>query len=237
MPTEEEVKPNPAWKIALVGGPLFLLLSSVWAMWIWYKKDQEEDLDPRLALPAQEVGVAELGDHLRKLRDLIGGRDWDTPEGRAGMRRAIAFIGGTLSPQNYGFLVKRGAEVTHAGERWPSLWVDLAGTGKAKELILVTVPYDADDLSVPVALATVNALRAEELTRTVRFLFLPSGLLEGGQEAFGRSLLRKGESLVATVAAAEAVPPELFSRNAGAEDLKPVAQELTGRVRKIANDP
>ena len=69
---EEPSRPNPAWKIAMVGAPIFLLLSTGWALWIWWKKSQDDSIDPRLALASVAAEVEELvAEHLQA-RHLAG---------------------------------------------------------------------------------------------------------------------------------------------------------------------
>ena len=53
----EPARPNPVWKVAMVGVPAFLLLSTGFALWIWWKKSQDDSVDPRLALSNEAAGV------------------------------------------------------------------------------------------------------------------------------------------------------------------------------------
>ncbi|MCH2332508.1 MAG: hypothetical protein MK312_13360 [Roseibacillus sp.] len=102
----EPASPHPVWKVAMIGVPAFLLLSTGVSLWIWRKQSQEDAIDPPLALASMAAEVEELEDRIYKLSKVLGVRGWDTLEGRRNMRRAVALIDGTLSPQNYGFPVK-----------------------------------------------------------------------------------------------------------------------------------
>ncbi|NIP96906.1 MAG: hypothetical protein GWO24_27115 [Akkermansiaceae bacterium] len=231
METEEQSPgPNATWKIALVAVPLFLLLSSAWAMWTWWKRSQNTDPDPRLALAASDVQEAELEDHLHKLSRMIGVRDWGSPEGRQGMRRTIAFIEGTLSPQNYGFRVESGMPVPLGDELWPTIWVNLRGSGMEREVVVVAVPYDREDVQIAALLGAVNDLRDEERRKTVRFVFFPAELYAraGGKDV--RQVLSEEESLV------QAVLPRLTDTGGRltAAEVVPLARDIVEKVRQLA---
>ena len=231
METEEQSPgPNATWKIALVAVPLFLLLSSAWAMWTWWKRSQNVDPDPRLALAASEVQEAELEDHLHKLARMIGVRDWVTPEGRQGMRRTIAFIEGTLSPQNYGFRVESGMPVALGDELWPTIWVNLRGSGMEREVVVVAVPYDREDVQIAALLGAVNDLRDEERRKTVRVVFFPAELYAGAGGKDVRQVLSEEESLV------QAVLPRFPDTGGGltAAEVVPLARDIVEKVRQLA---
>ncbi len=225
-----EPKPNPAWKIALVAAPLFLLLSTAGAMWFWWKRSQDAEPDPRLALAASAVRTEEIDDHLWKLAVLIGPRDWETPAGRRNMRRAIALIEGTLSPQNYGFVVERGEYLELEEERWPTIWVDLKGGEDEKNVVIVCAPYDARDSQVAAVLGAANDLRDEKMRKTVRFVFFPEQLYSKGEGKVVTDLLSKEESRVEVLIPQ---PPQSGPALTAAE-VVPIAQDLVEKVRNSA---
>lgn len=161
----------------LVLVPALLLLSAAAAVWWHWRSETTDDPHPGLALGASDLDDDELRDTLKKLTEYIGPRDWETPEGRASMRRAIAFLSGTLSPRNYGYVVRSGGALALAGERWPTVWVDAPGSGPG--VVLVAVPYDGDPGGMAAVLALAGELRDAALRRTVRFAFYPSGLWTG----------------------------------------------------------
>lgn len=172
----EDQESKGAWKVkaALVALPLFLALSTVGAIWYHWQSDQEEVADPALAMPGEGIDPEEVVDSLMKLTEYIGERDWESVEGRKKTRQSLSFIEGTLSPQNYGFVVHKGAEVSYEGELWPMLWVDVAG--KKKEVVLVVAAYDSGDDSVVALMTAARAMRGAEMERTVRFLLFPEAL-------------------------------------------------------------
>ena len=239
MQTEDQsLKPNPAWKIAIVGLPLFLVVSGVVSIVLSVTKRPDDTPDPRLALQSAEVGAEELDEHLRKLSVLIGPRDWETPAGRANMRYAQKFIESMLSPQNYGFVPVTGEHVTYEEERWPTVWADLKGTVDARQVIIVPAPYDLGDAAVAVVLAAANDLRDEELGLTVRFVFYPAALYAAGEGKDLADVVKNGESRIGLVLPdlpAEGGEPPKPGIWSGAQ-LKPVAQRLVEKVRELAGE-
>ena len=235
---EEPSRPNPAWKIAMVGAPLFLLLSTGWALWIWWKESQDDSIDPRLALVSVAAEVEELEDTMDKLSRVLGPRDWKSAEGRGNMRRAIALIAGTLSPRNYGFAVEMGEHLPYAGERWPTVWVDLVGGSDPTRILLVNAAYDRSDASIALALAAARDLRDEEFGPTIRFVFHPAQLYGGQSEEKGLiDILGENEALGATLV------PEVPGEGSGpgarrswnGAQLKPLADAFAQQVRKSAS--
>ena len=231
---KEPARPNPGWKVAMVGIPAFLLLSTGVALWIWWKKSQDDSVDPRLALASVAAEVEELEDTVYKLSRILGSRGWGSPEARRNMKRTLALIEGTLSPQNYGFAVKQGKSLAYEGDQWPTVWVDLVGDKAPSRVLLACAPYDGGDAAIAVVLAVARDLRDENFGPTVRFVFYPSKLYE--KHVPGKSpveVLRAGESHLATL-----VPDALGESNAGwnGARLKPVAEAFADLVRKSAED-
>jgi len=234
---EEPSRPNPAWKIAMVGAPAFLLLSTVWALWIWWKESQDDSIDSRLALSSAAAEVEELDDTVYKLGKVLGVRQWSTGGGRANMRRAIALIDGTLSPRNYGYKTEKGGHLELANHPWPTLWADLTGVSDPERIVLVNAAYDQSDAAVAIVLAVARDLRDEEFSPTIRFVFHPAELY--GRETPEKSptgVLARGETLERMLV------PELpgargavASRGAwnGAR-LKPLADAFAQQVRESA---
>lgn len=228
---DENVRPNPAWKIALVAMPAFLVLSTAISIFVWWQRGMEEEVDPRLALASGQVSEAELLDHMHKLTVLVGARSWASESGRANLRRTMAFIDGTLGPQNYGLTVRRGAQQSLAEELWPVLSADLPGKGPG--VVFVVAPYDREATTVALALAAANQLRGEEMERTVRFVFPPSELVDEGIPV--PDLLLEGESgpIVYNLAEqGEFVLPE----TTGGAVLAEAARRLVGEVRTLSHE-
>lgn len=189
----EERHPPVRWKVVLVVVPAFLLVGTIGAVWWKIREGQSEVPDVRLAMAAEDVSARELRDHYTKLSALVGRREWVSVEGRRAMRRVVAFIDGTLSPQNYGFDVRRGAAKTAADELWPSLWIDIRTADREEGAVLVATPYDRGDLGVAALLAIANDLRDDELAAGVRFAFYPGDLLE--RDPAGSVFTGTGEKL------------------------------------------
>ncbi len=230
----EPARPNPAWKAVMVGVPAFLFLSTGFALWIWWKKSQDDSVDPRLALASVAAEVEELEDSVSKLSKVLGSRGWASGEGRRNMRRAVALIEGTLSPQNYGFSVKQGEGLSHEGDQWPTVWVDLVGESAPSRVILVCAAYDGSDAAVAVVLAVARDLRDESFGPSVRFVFYPSELYQK-QDATKSLLdvLGKGESHLATLV------PDGLGKSAVSWNgvrLKPMADAFADLVRRKAGD-
>lgn len=184
-------------KIALVALPLCLLISIVGAVWFHWYKETEEVADPGLAMAGTSIDRAEVEDSLEKL-SWLGARDWGTDEGKKAMRGALAFVEGTLSPQNYGFVVHKGAEVIFEGELWPMVWVDVEGGAKKEEVVMVCARYDGDDGSLVALMTAARVLRDAEMERTVRLLVFPESKFERMGDRRGE-FVKKGEEVVATL--------------------------------------
>ena len=167
-------KPNGFLKWALVLVPALLVLSTAGAVWFHWHSETSLTPHPGLALAASAVDDDELRDVLKKLTRYLGPRDWKTPEGRGNMRGALALIEGTLSPRNFGYVVRRDGALPLAGERWPVVWADAKGQGKG--VVLVAAPYDIENESVAALLVLAAELREAGLERTLRFVFYPSDL-------------------------------------------------------------
>lgn len=172
----DDERANGIYRWALVLVPALLMLSAAGAVWFHWRSETNDDPHPGLALGVTALGDEELRDSVGKLTEYIGPREWETPEGRRHLRQVIAYVSGTLSPRNYGYVVRSDGGVSLAGERWPTLWVDARGSESG--VVMVAVPYDGDDVSVAVALALAGELREAGLKRTLRFVFYPAELWE-----------------------------------------------------------
>lgn len=169
---EEKVKRMSGVKIALVALPLCLVLSTVGAVWYHWHKETEEVADPGLAMMGDGIDRAEVEDSLKKL-EWLGDAGWETEEGRKQMRGVLSFVEGTLSPQNYGFVVHKGAEVSYEGELWPMVWVDVVGGEKKDEVVVVAAAYDSGSHDVVSLLTMARELKNLDPSRTIRILVFP----------------------------------------------------------------
>ncbi|MDA0768545.1 MAG: hypothetical protein O3A92_17170, partial [Verrucomicrobia bacterium] len=191
---EEKVKGMSGVKIALVALPLCLVLSTAGAVWYHWHKETEEVADPGLAMMGEGIDRAEVEDSLKKL-EWLGDANWETEEGRKKMGGVLSFVEGTLSPQNYGFVVQKGAEVSYEGELWPMVWVDVEGGEKKDEVVVVAAAYDGDEGSLVALMTAARELRNLEGSRTIRFLMYQGALAREGVVR-DRSFMKNGEELV-----------------------------------------
>lgn len=207
-------------RIVLVALPVCLALSTVGAVWFHWQQETREVADPGLAMMGTGIERAEVEDSLKKLSNYIGPRGWETPEERHHVRQVIAFLEGSLSPQNYGFVVQRGAEVSYAEELWPMLWVDVPGRRQAEDLIVLAAAYDGDLESLVALMTAARELRGGQVRRTIRFLLYPervpgvselrSEFLESGERVVAMLSLRMGSGREGEGASRlEVVGPEL----------------------------
>lgn len=171
----EESEGRGGVKFFLLGLPVLLVISIVGAIWFHWYKETEEVADPGLAMGGEGIERGEVEDSLRKFTEYIGKREWGTAEGRGNIRKAIALIEGTLSPQNYGFVVQEGAEVSYEGELWPLVWVDVEGSERKDEVVIIAAAYDwtTDPGATMSLLTAARVLRSMQLERTVRIIFCP----------------------------------------------------------------
>jgi|GEM_PF-1430078 len=191
---EEKEKGMSGVKIALVVLPLCLVLSTAGAVWYHWHKETEEVADPGLAMMGEGIDLKEVEDSLKKL-EWLGDANWETEEGRKRMRGVLSFVEGTLSPQNYGFVVHKGAEVSYEGELWPMVWVDVVGGEKKDEVVVVAAAYDGDEASLVGLMTAARDLRDLEGSRTIRFLVYQGALAREGAVR-DRPFVKNGEELV-----------------------------------------
>lgn len=173
--TEEtaiEVEPHGRWKVALVVFPLLLFISVASAIWLYWSSGRQDEIDPRLAMQAGPRDGRELEEHFEKLAVYIRDRGWESETGRKGLRQTIAYIDGTLSPQNYGFKVQRESAFSLDGELWPVLWIDL-GNDEADDWLVAEIAYDGDPADVAFLLSAIDRIRGSELGRGLRVVFAP----------------------------------------------------------------
>jgi hypothetical protein len=174
MSEQEEQGGLPWIKIALVALPVCLFFSAGGAVWYHWHSDTQEVADPALALGGEAMDRAEVADSLVKL-GWLSGDGWESEEGKRGMRQRLSFIEGTLSPQNYGFVVQKGAEVSYEGGLWPALWVDVEGGAKREEVIVVAVQMDGRDDDVVALMTAARAMKDAKVARTIRLVWYFEG--------------------------------------------------------------
>lgn len=162
----------------LVGLPLWLVVSSLIGLWIWWRGEQagggEEPV--KYATPVSEQALAA---DLDKLLRFAPRRDIGDESGRMGLSRASAMIQGTLGPGNAGYRIDLWpAAATPEGE-WPIVVATLPGDDR--DPLWVVAGYDTGDANpmaantagVVALLGVAGDLAGEALGRPVKFAFLP----------------------------------------------------------------
>lgn len=174
-----DVSPKrPVWAtMLLVGLPLWLIASGVFAMWYYFHQERKSELleQERFATTVSEVS---LEDDLKKIVEVIGERNGSSEKAAANLGRMASMIEGTLGPANTGYTVRRIA----GPAEWPLLQVTLRGSNVAEKAVWVISSYDsrpgspgveANATGVAATLAAAQALAAEKPTASVHFLFIP----------------------------------------------------------------
>lgn len=220
--------------------PLWLVVSSVGGLWLYLRKqaDEEENGQMRIATGIHEAG---LGDDLGKLLGFVGERHTASPAGVQGLGRAAAMIEGSLGPGNAGYRVERVAGPSTPAGRWPLLVVSVKGKDEDLPPLWVVAAYDARPGSpgaeanasgVASVLAAAHAMASELPPRSIRFAFLPHAYDPDGpmQEAFGILAKRVGKASSLLVVEATGAGESLIVSSRDAENRALVAVEGLGKA-------
>lgn len=224
------VKSNPAWKIVLVGAPVFLLVSGVIALVTTWIKSENKPIDPRLGLSAKKVSAREIESLRQTLQLLPGETTWETAAGRQNLRSTTKFIQGLLGEPNYGIGVTSGHFLTFEKELWPAMWGNMGSDLSEGDVILVPARYDRGVEEFLVVLVAANELRGDSFDEMVRFVFYSEELFE-----------REGKTRQVFVGEEETLRGEVWPEVDGpeggswtAEQLEVVARKLVRKVRDLA---
>lgn len=221
---------NRAWKIVLVGVPVFLLLSVVVALLTTWIKSENKPLDPRLGLAAQKVSAREIESLRQTLEQLPGEITWETEGGRKNLRRITRFIQGTMGEQNYGIGIESGHFLSFEGELWPALWGETGSDLSDGKVVLIPARFDRGIEELLVVLVAANELRGDSFKVSVRFAFYSQELFEK-EGRTTQIFLGKEESLRGEVR------PVLEGGEGDSwtsEQLEVVARDLVRKVRDLA---
>ncbi|HUF62955.1 MAG TPA: M28 family peptidase [Verrucomicrobiales bacterium] len=129
-------------KGALIGLPAGLVVLGV--IWMWYLIENPEDpvvREPARRVTLPPVEAADVERYVRALSEDIGPRHADLP---GSVRIAVNYLESTLGPRNIGCVVQRqplGAEGSETGV-WENVVVEIAGRGRAEEIVVVGAHYD-----------------------------------------------------------------------------------------------
>lgn len=158
------------------------------------------------SLNRKPVSREDLERFVRILSTEIGERNYLAPEG---LERAAIWIESTLRGGNLGYQVKRQVFVVD-GKEYRNLVVELAGTRRLREIVLVGAPYDSSPGSpgarenasaIASLLSLAQAFAGDPRERTVRFVFFANerspfyGTSDMGSRFYARALQDKGEDV------------------------------------------
>jgi hypothetical protein len=182
-------------RMFLVGLPLGLIVSGVFAMWYYYNgADRNDGQEHALR---REPNAADLAQYVAVMRG-IGDRDVLHP---LRLERAWKFIKSSLGERNMGYEVKS-HRFEVADQKCVNLYVDVEGRRSPDEVILVVANYDglaegesAEGTAALLSLA--NAFVGTEPARTIRVLALSN---EEGEHS------PKGSDIVARKFGSPAMP-------------------------------
>ena len=170
-------KPSRWYPVILVGLPLWLAVSAVGALWLYFHLEKRE-AGMRRAAFAREISITSLADDLRKFTSLIGERHAGDGEPGENLLRAAAMVEGTLGPANTGLDIQR-----HRGPAdWPLLETAIPARRPAAGSVWVITGYDAprggiggqfNASGLAAVLAAIQAGANDVPERHLRFLFLP----------------------------------------------------------------
>lgn len=160
---------------------------------VWKKGDGSMERDRR---SSRAFSAQEVQNFVDKLDRFAPERNLETDEGRKGMRTTAAMIEGTLSPENAGYAVVRGANISSEGQVFHPVAVTLEGQNESS-VVRVMTRYDGGkgrSESLGTVLAVAQSLSSELPPASVRFIFLtgsddsPLGVGAGSREKYGRTI-------------------------------------------------
>lgn len=160
------------WKAAIVALPLGLAVSAIVAVALKVSRGEQTGMEG-ISYRASEFDVANLRDAASKAGDLIGGRNFETPEGQKSMQQVVSFVTGSLSSINLGYQVQSDDGSVANGRLWKNYWID--SSGKADDgTLLVWCLYSKEEESASVAalLSVAEWLRGRSFQRRVRVAFV-----------------------------------------------------------------
>lgn len=175
---EEKARPVRWVRVLLALLPAWLLVSAVVAVWGYFQRERELELERNESF-AREVSAQGIADDLRKLGEVIGERNPSSPTASANLSRAASMIEGVLGPSNTGYAVRRIA----GPSEWPLLQTTLQGTDAQAAALWVVCGYDSphgtegaallEASGLSASLAAAQSLAGGRPRRTVHFVFVP----------------------------------------------------------------
>ena len=193
----------------LLGLPIGLIITSVIAMFIYYRKDPDADgkLGPHLR---RDISRKELQSHVEVLAKTIGARHMGAPDK---LKFTVNYIESTLGPANLGYRVGRHTYKVN-GTDCHNLVLDLPakGSDRIAEIVLAGAHYDsvattpgADDNASGVAalMCLAQAFANTRHQRSLRFVFFaneepPFFQTDNmGSLVYARECKKRGDNIVA----------------------------------------
>ncbi len=182
MPTAAVRRARPSLiQVLLVTLPVGTVVLGIFAMWLYFQRDNSLNPLARPGFYPQEPSIESLTDRVAKLSGpVIGARGPADENTRHGLRAVRAFVEGSLGPGNMGYSVN--TQDFQAGETsFANLWVDVIGGRNPTEIIEVRVAQDvppgtfadpAANVALAATLELAHAFVGTESRRTIRFVFL-----------------------------------------------------------------
>ena len=175
--TEDSPK-RPRWAtVLLVVLPLWLIVSGVFAMWLYFRQERANSQLEQERF-ATSVSAPMLEDDLRKLVEIIGERHGSSESASKNLSRAASMIEGLLGPSNTGYAINR----IGGPAAWPLIQVTLRGKDAKSAPTWVVSSYDsrpgspgveANATGLAATLAAAQAMAADKPDTTVHFVFFP----------------------------------------------------------------
>jgi hypothetical protein len=163
----------PIILMMLPAGTVVLGVASM--IWYFWKGDVDSAMPKVTSLMQKTIESSDLKKYVKVLTEDIGERNTANPK-KLGI--AANYLEGTLGPQNMGYVVRRQSYEVD-GVSCDNLEVELAGTSRRDEIVVVGAHYDsvvgtvgANDNATGVAalLSLANRFVGSENQRTLRFV-------------------------------------------------------------------
>jgi len=192
------------YKVLIMALPVGVVIGTIIFMFAYFYMEREEERDHAVII-SHGLRVSDLEDMVGKLTDRIGSRDFETEEGRDGIRRAASMIEGGLGPQNVGYPVKKSEGEAAHGRLWKSLYVEIRGEEDPEEIVFAAVSFagaggEADSNCVSTLMMLASSMARENPAKTLRFVFLPTAKSPDQQNQWLLDrCLNSGESCVGII--------------------------------------
>jgi len=205
--------PQQTIRFFILGLPLGLIASGIFAMWIYFRVDAVRQQRTNRAPLRRALNEADLRAYVHTLSVGIGPRHAGAPETLSSARK---YLQSTLGPANLGFAVSR-HEYEEAGQTFYNLIIDLPGTvgAHAAEIVMVTANYDttadspgadANASGTAALMSLAQSFAGTVSARTLRFVALVNesppraGTAGTGGAAYAASLKVRQDKVMAVIA-------------------------------------